>query len=295
MRKEKLEKSWKASIGLEKKQYKLSATECLKYLYEKYDVPEGYTAAQKRTYLSLAMSDDRNLMALTLARKLSEFGETIDDELPLDTEAPYAFQFNGNTNREKSWKQSMLMKGKELNYNSRKTLDYLRDFFGLPEGLPEQLVRDTLGIRYSLYLKRYQQYQTVTIATDISDKTLAYVEENQDTFPNVVIDTVSLRDYPEGEYFSHILGYIRQMTESDYALYKDEVDADGNPLYSQTDVVGQDGMEKLYEKELNGVDGKVLIEVDNQGRRMSVIDSTEPVAGKDVFLTLGQQAAKGCV
>ncbi len=102
---------------------------------------------QKRTYLSLAMSDDRNLMALTLARKLSEFGETIDDELPLDTEAPYAFQFNGNTNREKSWKQSMLMKGKELNYNSRKTLDYLRDFFGLPEGLPEQLVRDTLGIK----------------------------------------------------------------------------------------------------------------------------------------------------
>lgn len=290
--KEKLEKSWKASIGLEKKQYKLSATECLKYLYKKYDVPEGYTAAQKRTYLSLAMSDDRNLMALTLARKLSEFGETIDDELPLDTEAPYAFQFNGNTNREKSWKQSMLMKGKELNYNSRKTLDYLRDFFGLPEGLPEQLVRDTLGIRYSLYLKRYQQYQTVTIATDISDKTLAYVEENQDTFPNVVIDTVSLRDYPEGEYFSHILGYIRQMTESDYALYKDEVDADGNPLYSQTDVVGQDGMEKLYEKELNGVDGKVLIEVDNQGRRMSVIDSTEPVAGKDVFLTLDSKLQK---
>lgn len=37
----------------------------------------------------------------------------------------------------------------------------------------------------------------MTIATDISDKTLAYVEENQDTFPNVVIDTVSLRDYPE--------------------------------------------------------------------------------------------------
>ena len=108
----------------------------------------------------------------------------------------------------------------------------------------------------------------MTIATDISDKTLAYVEENQDTFPNVVIDTVSLRDYPEGEYFSHILGYIRQMTESDYALYKDEVDADGNPLYSQTDVVGQDGMEKLYEKELNGVDGKVMIEVDNQGRRV---------------------------
>lgn len=98
-------------------------------------VPEGYTAAaESAPIFPLAMSDDRNLMALTLARKLSEFGETIDDELPLDTEAPYAFQFNGNTNREKSWKQSMLMKGKELNYNSRKTLDYLRDFLRAARG-----------------------------------------------------------------------------------------------------------------------------------------------------------------
>lgn len=289
---EKLENRWKASIGLEKKQYKLTAEECLAYLYEEYDVPESYNDQQKRIYLSLAMSDDRNLMALTLALKLDEYGETITDELPLDTEAPYSFQFNGNANREKSWKESMLMEAEQLKYGSLQTLDYLRDFFGLPEGLPNDLVRDTLGIRYSLYLKRYQQFQSVTIATDVSDKTLAYVEENQDTFPNVIIDTVSLREYPQGEYFAHIIGYIRQMTESDYALYKDEVDAEGNPLYSQTDVVGQDGMEKLYEKELNGVDGKVQIEVDNQGRRMSVLDSTEPVAGKDLFLTLDSELQK---
>lgn len=289
---EKQENRWKASIGLEKRQYKMTAEECLAYLYEKYDVPSNYSPQQKRAYLSLVMSDDRNLMALTLALKLNEFGETITDELPLDTETPYAFQFGGNANREKSWKESMQMEGEQLKYNSLQTLDYLRDFFGLPEGLPNDLVRDALGIRYSLYLKRYQQFQSVTIATDVSDKTLAYIEENQDTFPNVVIDTVSLREYPEGKYFAHIIGYIRQMTESDYALYKDEVDAQGNPLYSQTDIVGQDGMEKLFERELNGVDGKVQIEVDNQGRRMSVIDSTEPVPGKDVFLTLDSELQK---
>ncbi len=290
--KEKQENSWKASIGLKKKEYRMTAAECLSYLYEKYNIPEDYSAAEKRIYLSLAMSGERNLMALTLARKLSEFGETITDELPMDTESPFSFQFNNNANREKSWKEGLLMQGEQLSYDSLQTLDYLRDFFGLPEGLPNQLVRDTLGIRYSLYLQRYQQYQAVTIATDISDKTLAYIEENQDTFPNVIIDTVSLRSYPEGKYFSHILGYIRQMTENDYALYQDETDAEGNPLYSRTDIVGQDGMEKLYEKEQNGVDGKVLIEVDNQGRRISVLDSTDPVPGKDVFLTLDSELQK---
>ena len=267
----------------------MTAEECLSWLYEQYAPPADFNEAQKRTYVSLCMSDDRNLMALTLAMKLTDFGEEIVDELPLDTEAPYSFQFNGNKNREKSWKESMGMEDEQIVYDSLKTLDYLRDYFGLPEGLPNDLIRSTLGIRYSMYLQRYQQYQTVNVATDVSDKTLAYVEENQDTFPCVIIDTISLREYPQGEYFAHILGYIRQMTENDYALYQDDVDKDGNPIYSQTDIVGQDGMEKLFERQLNGTDGKVQIEVDNQGRRMSVIDSTEPIPGKDLFLTLDSE------
>ena len=286
------ETRWKNSIGLEKKQRDMTAEECLQWLYETYEAPATFTEAQKRTYVSLCMSDDRNLMALTLAMKLTDFGEEITDELPLEKEAPYSFQFNGNKNREKSWKESMGMDGEEIYFDSLQTLDYLRDYFGLPEGLPGDLIRSTLGIRYSMYLQRYQQFQTVNVATDISDKTLAYVEENQDTFPCVIIDTISLREYPQGKYFSHILGYIRQMTENDYALYQNDVDADGNPIYSQTDIVGQDGMEKLFERELNGTDGQVLIEVDNQGRRMSVIDSTEPIPGKDLFLTLDSELQK---
>ena len=290
--KELREKRWKNNIGLEKKQRDMTAEECLHWLYEKYAPPADFSEAQKRTYVSLCMSDDRNLMAITLAMKLTDFGEEIKDELPLAAEAPFSFQFNGNKNREKSWKESMGMEGEEIYFSSLQTLDYLRDYFGLPEGLPNDLIRSTLGIRYSMYLQRYQQYQTVNVATDVSAKTLAYVEENQDTFPCVIIDTISLREYPQGEYFAHILGYIRQMTENDYALYKDDVDKDGNPIYSQSDIVGQDGMEKLFERELNGTDGKVQIEVDNQGRRMSVISSTEPIPGKDLFLTLDSKLQK---
>ena len=213
------EKRWKNNIGLEKKQRKMTAEECLNWLYETYAPPADFNDAQKRTYVSLCLSDDRNLMALTLAMKLTDFGETIADELPLATEEPYSFQFNGNKNREKSWKASMGMEDQELYYTSLQTLDYLRDYFGLPEGLPNDLIRSTLGIRYSMYLQRYQQYQTVNVATDVSAKTLAYVEENQDMFPCLIINTISLREYPQGEQFAHIVGYIRQMTESDYALY----------------------------------------------------------------------------
>ncbi|WMI81256.1 penicillin-binding transpeptidase domain-containing protein [Anaerotignum sp. MB30-C6] len=289
----KAEKNWKESLGFPNDKKDASAQESLTYLFEKYNAPTNYTLAQKRAYVSYYISlSDKNLMALTLAEKLAEYGETLTDELPLSREYPYTLQFNENKTREKNWKESMAMKKEELQYDSLETLDYLRDFFGLPEGLPTDVVRNTLGIRYSLYLQRYQQYKSVTIATNISAKTLAFVEENQDIFPNVLVDTVSLREYPQSEYFSHLLGYIRQMTEADYALYKDDMDSTGNPIYTQTDIVGQTGIEKLYERQLNGTDGKVSIEVDNQGRRMSVIDSTEPIPGKDIFLTLDSQLQK---
>lgn len=289
----KAEKSWKQGIGLSGSALQYTAEECLAYLYEKYDVPERFTTAQKRAFVSLCLDlSDRNLMALTLAVKMDEFGETLTDELPLSQSYPYTLQFNENQTREQSWKKSMGMKDAELEYDSLQTLDYLRSYFGLPEGLPNAVVRNTLGIRYSLYLQRYQQYQSVTIATEISDRTLAYVEENQDIFPNVIINTVSLREYPQGQYFSHLLGYIRQMTESDFALYKDDVDEAGNAIYSATDIVGQSGIEKLYERELNGTDGTISIEVDSQGRRMSVIDTTQPVSGKDVVLTLDSKLQK---
>jgi AraC-like DNA-binding protein len=75
------EKRWKNNIGLEKKQRDMTAEECLDWLYEKYEPPTDFNAAQKRTYISLCLSDDRNLMALTLAMKLTDFGEEIVDEL----------------------------------------------------------------------------------------------------------------------------------------------------------------------------------------------------------------------
>ncbi len=287
-------KEWKESIGLQKQQMDFTPEQCLQYLYEKYNAPNQYTDAQKRMYVYYYLElTDKNLMALTLAQKFIEFGETVMDDIPMDMEYPYHLQFGGNKKKEENWKRTWQTPGMTeneintlLNFNSTEMLEYLRDYFGLPKYLPTDLVRNTLGIRNSLYAVRYQKYQSVTVATDISDKTLAYVEENQDIFPNVLISTVSLREYPNGEHFAHITGYIRQMTEADMPLYQDILDAEGNPLYNNTDIVGQAGIEKLYEQQLNGVDGKITMEVDNQGRRMSVIGSTEPTAGKDVYLTI---------
>lgn len=283
------EEAWKSKVGVSSNS---TGKEALQALFTKYNAPYYYTEAQKRTFVSYHLNlSVNNIMAITLAQKLTEFGETFIDELPMDSYYPYEFQ-QTNELRQKEFKQSMSMKDGELDYNALDTLGYLRAFFGLPEGLPLDTARKAVGIRYSIYTQRYQQYKTITIATDINDRTLAYVEENQDVFPNVVASTFSLREYPEEKYFSHILGYIRQMTESDYTRYSEDVDINGNAIYKKTDIVGQAGLEQLYERELNGTDGKVFMEVDNLGRRINVLETTDPIAGKDIFLTLDSQLQK---
>lgn len=284
------EEDWKSQIGLTKNEMDYTPSQCLDFLYDKYDAPASYSEEQKRAYVTLCMTlSDQNLMVLLITENLEEYGETLSDELPIDMNYPYAFTFGNSASREKSFKESVSMSDEELSYTSLETLSYLQEFFGLPDFLPIDMVRNATGLRYSIYLQRYQQYQSVTVASDVSDKTLAYIEENNNIFANVAIDTVSLRVYPEGEYFSHILGYIRQMTESDYAIYAGDYDEFGNAIYSNSDIVGQTGVEKLYERDLNGTDGKILIEVDSLGRQISEVETTTPISGKDVFLTLDSE------
>ena len=283
----KAEKEWKQSIGMEKSDLDMNASDTLKYLYEKYEIDNSYTEEQKRGIVSLAInSTDRNLMLINLINILKENGEEIYGDVPITTSEPYSFMFDDNEKKEESWKQSVGMSGEELKYSADETIDYLVEYFGIAKCLPESIKRDMVSLRYSLYLIRYKKYQPVTAAIEVSDKTIAVIEENQDTLPGVMIDTDSLRVYPDGEYFAHIVGYIRSMSAEEYDEYSQYKNPDGSNIYSLNDVIGKTGIEKVEELNLNGQDGEMLVEVDSVGRRINTIETKEPISGKDVFLTI---------
>lgn len=287
------EENWKLEYGIPKSKLDMTAEETLIYLIQEMEIPSKYSFSEKRSILSLNLSlNDKNLMVLSLIQTLNENGETLVDDLPITPKKPYTFLFDGNKSKERSWKESVAMRDEELTYNASETMEYLRDFFDIPEIIPSQIVRKTITLRYSMYLQRYRKYQPVTVALDVSDKTLATVEENQDTFPGVIIDTDSLREYPMGECFSHIIGYIRKMSQEDYSEYKDDVYPDGTSVYEITDIVGKIGIEKIHERDLNGKDGEMMVEVDSLGRRMNTLEIEEPIPGKNVFLTLDSRLQK---
>lgn len=81
------------------------------------------------------------------------------------------------------------------------------------------------------------------------------------------------RMYPFGRNFSHVIGYVGEVSEN-------EVKNDSS--LSQNDVIGKTGLEKQYDKILRGTDGAELIEVDANGNLMGVLDDQLSQAGKDI-------------
>lgn len=94
---------------------------------------------------------------------------------------------------------------------------------------------------------------------------------------NIQVDT--LRNYPYQDSLSHVLGYVGQISEDQLkqAKYKD---------YSLSDIIGKSGVEEEYENVLRGIPGKTLIEVDAFGKAVRTLGQTDPVAGKDITLTI---------
>lgn len=274
---------WKTNIGLTKKQMNYTAEETLNYLYERFGIIDAaMTEEEKRALVSLGINiNDKNIMITNLIMTIETNGGEIVDELPISQEQPYYFLLE-DEDEILSWKSSVSMSEEELDYDAEESMQYLIELFGIPENISPSMQRKVAAVRYSLYLQRYKKYQPVTVAREINDEVIAAVEENLDKFPGVSVETESMRVYEDGEIFSNIIGYIRQISDTELQEYSEYG-------YTSGDIVGKTGIEKVMELELNGQDGKMLVEVDNMGRKISTLETEAPVSGDDVFLTIDKE------
>ena len=270
---------WKTDIGLDKRQMRYDAARTLEYLYDSYGLDETVDENKKREIVSLGINiSDKNIMIMNLIMTIESNGGEIVDELPISEDRPYTFIIE-NEKEIQRWKKDVSMEGEELDYTAEESMEYLIDLFGIPQNMSPAMQRKLAAVRYSLYLQRFKKYQPVTVAREINDKIIAEVKENLDIFPGVSVETESMRKYEEGDKFSNILGYIRQISDEELKEYEQYG-------YDSGDIVGKTGIEKVMELELNGKDGKMLVEVDNMGRKISTLETEAPVSGNDVFLTI---------
>ncbi len=148
-----------------------------------------------------------------------------------------------------------------------------------------------LSVRYAMLVNRTQKYIPITLATNVNAETVAAISENKADIPGVDVTMDTHRVYNEALYLSHILGYTGKISAEELEQSYDE---EGNTVYNSNDFVGKAGVEKRFESVLKGEKGLEEVVLDANSRVQEISSRTEPVKGKDVYLTIDSELQKAC-
>jgi penicillin-binding protein 2 len=127
---------------------------------------------------------------------------------------------------------------------------------------------------------RNPRYEPAKIASNVRESAAVYIAERPDLFPGVITDVTWQRVYPFGKLAAHTLGYLGPVNADDIKRQP------GDLQYQNADYIGRAGIEKSFERELRGVPGEEMVTKDPVGLVVERKRTREPVAGKDVRLTI---------
>jgi penicillin-binding protein 2 len=146
-------------------------------------------------------------------------------------------------------------------------------------GLDESGVR-TIVDRH----RREPTYRPITIVQDASLAQVAAVVAHRLDFelPDVVVEQVPTRRYPD-TMAAHLFGYVGEVNDSQVSE---------NDTLKSGDIVGQAGVEKVYNTLLMGEDGAKRVVVNSVGREIRTLDEDEPTEGKRLQLTIDYDLQK---
>ena len=132
--------------------------------------------------------------------------------------------------------------------------------------------------------KREPAYRPITIVQDATLAQVAAVTARRldSELPGVVVEQVPTRQYPEA-LAAHLFGYVGEVSDKDVA---------GSALLKSGDIVGQSGIEKVYNALLMGEDGAKRVVVNSLGREIRTLEEDPPTEGKRLQLTIDYDLQK---
>ncbi len=127
--------------------------------------------------------------------------------------------------------------------------------------------------------KAANPYSPVLIKKGLNIDQITVLLSHSFELPGIHIEETSKRAYPLGDFMSHVLGYVGEVSKKQL----EELSSLG---YKMGDMVGKMGVERLKETTLRGTKGGSLIETDALGRMVREVTKVPPVNGETVSLTL---------
>ena len=217
-----------------------------------------------------------NNALLLLAHTLEQNGDSYVDSFPISVD-PFAFK---NEETAQSFKEANKL---DTSYDAAACFKYFKEKYEVNID-DVQDARRVIALRYEIEKDGYSNTKSVELASNISNSSLAKINEMSSSFPGISTTAEPTLYYPYGLLASHILGYVGPISE-------DELEA--NPEeYDQNDITGKTGIEQVLEKYLRGTDGVKQIDMSVDGVVTDEYVAQEAVAGADVMLTIDSDLQK---
>ncbi|MEW6679254.1 MAG: penicillin-binding protein 2 [Pseudomonadota bacterium] len=135
--------------------------------------------------------------------------------------------------------------------------------------------------RFKKLLAESKNFESIPLRNQLSEEEAARFAVNRYRFPGVEVKARLFRQYPFGESFAHVVGYIGRIGQKD----AEQLEATGRSAnYRGSDHIGKLGVEASYEHWLHGRTGIEKVETDSSGRAVRVLSRTPPVSGHNLWL-----------
>jgi len=156
----------------------------------------------------------------------------------------------------------------------------IKDLDGLIEDIRRLAEIDSLSAKNKIKeaLKR-DPFNPVYIKKGLTRDELARIETNIFSLPGVIIEVKPKRHYIYNALAAHLIGYLGEIDRK-------QLNRKGYEENKLGDFVGKFGIEKKWQRYLNGVRGGQQVEVDASGRRLRVLYKKAADPGFNVYLTI---------
>ena len=134
--------------------------------------------------------------------------------------------------------------------------------------------------RFYKRLKQYRRpYDPIPLKVKLSEQEIAVLAANRIFLPGARVEAELIRQYPFGEAFAHVLGYVGRINE-------EELRSLDPGAYAGIRFIGKQGVERQYEDVLLGKAGYQRVETNARGRIIKVLEKVAPQPGANLHLQL---------
>ncbi len=128
--------------------------------------------------------------------------------------------------------------------------------------------------------RRRPRHLPLVLKEDAGIGDISFIEAHRQELPAIQVAPHPIRNYPEDEVAAHLLGYVTEISENqlESGVFGDTA--------KPGDLVGQKGVERVYDHILRGVDGEKTVRVDSRGREIETRKMIPPQAGDNLRLTI---------